>query len=205
MKQYSFSTDGVWKGHSDFSNLLLGSASKAKGRTTWKIIFSILIICSTLISPRHLHDPFIEESECFFCFSWRTVKKERKSKTLYLATFQAVPDILEEKKNNVKLRRLSYRLEDDSCSSDKHNKRRWEERVGRKRVTPGLLHSHAAHIHKTEAPGTQVCHSLWSWLNSPFWEDIWPACSPPSPSPSHWAAAAQADWACRGDGIMQWN
>lgn len=175
MKQYSFSTDGIWKGHSTFSNLLLRSASKAKGRTTWKIIFFILIICSTLISPRHLQGSFIEESECSFCFSWRTVKKEQKSKTLCLATFQVVPDILVEKGNNVKLRRLSYRLEDYSYSSDKHNKGKQEERTGRKRETPVLLYSHAAHVRKREAHGTQVCHSLWPWLTSPFWEDMWPA------------------------------
>lgn len=29
--------------------------------------------------------------------------------------------------------------------------------------------------------------------------------SPPTPSPSHWAAAAQAGWACRGGDIMQLN
>lgn len=178
MKQYSFSTDGVWKGHSTFSNLLLRSVSKAKGKTTWKIIIFILIICSTLISPRHLHGLFIEESECFFCFSWRTVKKEQKSKTLCLTTFQVVPDILMEKENNVKLRSLSHRLEDYSYSSDKHNKRRQEERMERKRETPVLLHSRAAYIHKREARGTRVCYSLWPWLTSPFWEDIWPARSP---------------------------
>lgn len=65
-------------------------------------------MCSTLILPRHLYGPFIEE--CSFCVSWRTVKKERKSKTFRLATFQVVPDILTEKENNVKLRKLSYRL-----------------------------------------------------------------------------------------------
>lgn len=34
------------------------------------------------------------------------------------------PDILTEKENSVKLRRLSYRLGDDSPSSDKHNKKK---------------------------------------------------------------------------------
>ena len=119
-----------------------------------------------------------EESECSFCFSWRTVIKEQKSKTLCLTTFQVVPDILAEKENNVKLRRLSYRLEEYSCSSDKHNKRRQEERTGRKRETPVFLYSHAACICSREAHGTQVWHSLWRWLPAPFWEDIWPACSP---------------------------
>lgn len=114
----------------------------------------------------------------FLCFSWRTVKKEQKSKTLCLATFQVVPDILTEKGNNVKLRRLSYRLEDYSYSSDKHNKRRQEERMGTKKLLFCFILMHAAHIRKREAHGTQVCHSLWPWLTSPFWEDIWPAHSP---------------------------
>lgn len=59
-----------------------------------------------------------------FCFSWRTAKKEQKSKTLCLVTFQVVPDILAGKENNAELKKLSYRLRDYSCSSDKHNKRR---------------------------------------------------------------------------------
>jgi len=35
-----------------------------------------------------------------------------------------VPDILAGKENNAELKKLSYRLRDYSCSSDKHNKRR---------------------------------------------------------------------------------
>lgn len=137
-------------------------------------------MCSTLISLRHLYGPFIEV--CSFCISWRTVKKEQKSKTLCLATFQVVPDILTEKENNVKLRKLSYRLEDYSYSSDKCNRRKQEERMSRKRETPVLLYLHAAHVCKREADGTQVWHSLWPWLTSPFWVDIWPAYSPLFPT-----------------------
>lgn len=87
--------------------------------------------------------PLLKNLSVPFAFAGGLLKRNKKSKPLCLAAFQVVPDILAGRENNVELRRLSYRLEDYSYSSDRHNKRRREERTGRKRETPVSLHSSA--------------------------------------------------------------